>query len=180
MLTIDQKSVKTDRGKVKILMSKGRTRLFTILNTGICSSLHVGSCWTVRIYSSTLILSWRRWTLTELWRSSRRGSAGASGSPWPLSDLGAGTGAEEAGPSLPPPGPPRHTTPQTDPTGWPRRPLRMQQTRSSRRGSTPPRWQGRCAAWSLQQDARSEGETKRCENRCEKKKRCESAIEPKN
>lgn len=41
MLTIDQKSVKTDRGKFKILMSKRRMRLFTILNTGICSSLHV-------------------------------------------------------------------------------------------------------------------------------------------
>lgn len=44
---------KTSRRKVKILMSK-RKRIFTILNSGIYSSLHVGSNWDVkRIYSIT-------------------------------------------------------------------------------------------------------------------------------
>ncbi len=106
---------------------------------------------------TTQILSWTRWILTELWRSSHLVSAGASGPPWSPTDPGAGTAVEGVSPSRPPPWHPRHTTPQTDPTGWWRRPLPRRRTHSSPRGSTPRTWWERCAAWSSPQAARSTG-----------------------
>lgn len=104
---------------------------------------------------TTQILSWTRWILTELWRSSPQVSAGASGSPWSPTDPGAGTVVEGASPSPPPPWRPRRTTPQTDPTGWRHRLLPRRRTHSSLRGSTPQRWRDRCAAWSSPRAAQS-------------------------
>lgn len=106
---------------------------------------------------STQILSWTRWIPTELWRSSHRVTAGASGSPWSPTDPGAGTAVAGAGPSAPPPWRPHQTTPLTDPTGWWRRLLPRRRTRSSPRGSTPRTWWERCAAWSSPQAGRSAG-----------------------
>lgn len=118
-----------------------------------CKTIHLS----LKRTNATRISSWTRWIPTEPWRPSCPASAGASGSPWSQTDPGAGTAAEGEGPWPPPPWRPRRTTPQTDPTGWRccRRPRRR--TRSSPRGSTPPRWWERCVAWSWPRDARSTG-----------------------
>lgn len=97
---------------------------------------------------TTQILSWTRWIQTAPWRSWRQVLVGASAPLWSLTDPGAGTAVEGAGPSAPPPWRPRRKTPRTGPTGWRRRPLPRRRTRWSPLGSTPRTWWERCAAWS--------------------------------
>lgn len=123
--------------------------------------------WTHTHTHSTQISSWTHWIQTEPWRSWLQASAGASGSPWSLTDPGAETVAEGAGPSSPRPGRRHHTTPPTGPTGWRRHPLQTRRTHWSRRGSTPPTWWERCAAWSSPRAAQSTGTWGRGALRCD-------------